>query len=265
MPLWSTLFENPLSQITADPARAVAVLPCGALETHGPHLPLGTDLVLAERLADLLVTDMEQDQSTGVGPVLRLPALWLGASAEHGAGLGTLSQPEESLIAALSGLWRGLVQSGVRKVLMLNAHGGNVPSLAIAALRARAEYGLLAAAVHWLDFGLPDDLVPPSPAREDVHGGWLEMSLMLALAPEQVGSEPPEAAPVTALAKTGVAALYPMGPAGWGWMTGDLSGKSWAGRPDLGSAALGAKIAAHAVAGFRRTLEDLSSADWPVA
>ena len=73
---------------------AIAVLPLGAIEAHGPHLPLGTDGIIAEGILDRAAT---LDRSHL--PVLRLPLLWLGASAEHDDRAGTLSNTPEALIA----------------------------------------------------------------------------------------------------------------------------------------------------------------------
>ena len=70
----------------ASHARAVAVLPLGAMETHGPHLPLATDTLIAEGILDHVQT---LDQSAE--PILRLPPLWIGASAEHADRPGTVS------------------------------------------------------------------------------------------------------------------------------------------------------------------------------
>src|SRR5436305_3530536 len=87
---------------------AVAVLPLGAIESHGPHLPLGTDGIIADGILDRAAA---LDRSHL--PVLRLPSFWLGASAEHADRAGTLSTTPEALIASIEMIGSGLAYAGL--------------------------------------------------------------------------------------------------------------------------------------------------------
>lgn len=240
---------------TAFPAApsTVAVLPLAAVESHGPHLPLGTDALIADGILDRSATFDE----IRAHPVLRLPTLWLGASAEHG-GAGTLSIEPEPLVAQIVAVAEGLARVDVRRVVLFNAHGGNVAAAAIAALRLRTRFGMLAASVHWLDFGLPDDLAPPSPVAEDVHGGWIETSMIFHLAPhlivrEAITPNPP---------KSPAASLFPSGRVGWGWKTEDLATGGWIGRPELARPELGRILVDHAAKNLVRLLAEVAGAAW---
>jgi len=250
------------AQISISPAVELAVLPLGAMESHGPHLPLDTDSFLAtallERAAGLVA---------GEGTVLRLPALWLGASGEHAHANGTLTREPEAVIADILAVGAGLARVGVRKLLLFNGHGGNVAAARIAALKLRRREDMLAASAHWLDFGLPPGLTPPTPARMDIHGGWLETSLMLHLAPHRVGRD--GIAPYEGRAPA--AMLFPDGPIAWGWHTDDFGSggahpsANCVGRPDLASAGIGRQLADHASRALAVLIDQLVAAPWQPA
>jgi creatinine amidohydrolase len=232
--------------------KAVAVLPLGALEAHGPHLPLGTDTLIATGILDHAAS-----LDTSPDPILCLPPLWLGASAEHGDRAGTLSAEPEALIAQIEAIGEGLARAGVKRILLFNAHGGNISAAVIAALKLRRRFAILAASVHWLDYGLPDGLTPPANAKDDIHGGWIETSVMLHLMPQLVGKAVAAANPAPP-AKS----LFPSGPVAWGWMTSDLTADGWIGRPDLATADMGARLVDHAARQTLATLQELAAANW---
>lgn len=246
------------SQSFAPPPDAVAVIPLGAVETHGPHLPLGTDGLIAEGILDAAETS---DTSRAV--YLRLPLLWLGASAEHADRAGTLSQEPEALVAAIVSVAEGLAKCGIKRTILFNAHGGNVAAASIAALKLRAGFGMLAASAHWLDFGLPLGLTPPAPAMADVHGGWIETSVLMHTAPQLV-TGPRAAREAVAPSPS----LFPSGNINWGWKLDDLGrGEAqgeggWIGRPDLATPALGKALVDHAAASLLKLLDELAQAPW---
>lgn len=230
---------------------AVAVLPLGAMETHGPHLPLATDTLIAEG-----ILDRARDLDQSAAPIFRLPPLWIGASAEHADRAGTASIEPEALIAQIEHIGEGLARAGVKRILMFNGHGGNIAAAAIAALKLRTRFAMLAASAHWLDYGLPPDMTAPASAKDDVHGGWVECSVMLHLAPSLVGKG--AAAP----ARPPAPSLFPKGPVNWGWMCSDLAPGGWIGRADLADAELGRMMVDHAARAALGTLHELAAATW---
>lgn len=244
---------------TAYPAAgdAVAVLPLAAVESHGPHLPLGTDGIIIDGILERAAA-----ADAGRGRLaLRLPTLWLGASAEHADRPGTLSVEPESLIAHIVAVAEGLVLAGLRRVVLLNGHGGNVAAAAIAALRLRTRFDMLAVNVHWLDFGLPRDVAAPGPVEMDVHGGWIETSAILHLAPQLVTGDAIAPAPPSSPASM----LYPSGPLAWGWKTDDLAPGGCVGRPDLATPEIGMALIDHAAGQLVRLLAEIAGAAWPDA
>ncbi len=237
---------------------AVAILPLAAMETHGPHLPLGTDGLIAEGILDHAA---RTDQSAT--PFVRLPLLWLGASSEHADRTGPLSTTPEQLITQIESIGEGLARSGIRRVVLFNGHGGNIAAASITALKLRTRFDMLAASAHWLDFGLPESVTPPSPVMADVHGGWVETSVLLHMAPQLVVKNAIAARAATSPAPS----LFPNGPIAWGWKLDDLAqdqtAGGWIGRPDLATAELGKALLDHAAEKLRGLLCEIAAATWP--
>lgn len=238
------------------PARnAVAILPLAAVEVHGPHLPLGTDAIIADGMVDRAAA---LDQSERA--ILQLPILWLGASTEHANRAGTLSREPEALIADIIAVGAGLATRGISRAILFNAHGGNIAAASIAALKLRTQHQMLVASVHWLDFGLPPALTAPAPVEGDVHGGWMETSILLHLAPQTV-----KAIPAAAVGRPPAPSLFPQGRINWGWMTSDIAPDGYVGRPDLATAAIGKTLVDHAAERLNALAAELAGAAWPRA
>jgi len=246
------------TQATVPHQDAVAVLPLGAVETHGPHLPLGTDCLIADG-----ILDRAAEIDKGGALILRMPAVWLGASGEHAEHPGTLTAEPEQVIDQIVNVGEGLVRCGILRMLLFNAHGGNIAAAAIAVMKLRQKFNMLAASVHWFDYGLPTGLVEPASAIEDVHGGWIETSMMLRLAPQLVL----KSACAPRSPQTPAPALFPSGPVNWGWKIGDLAPQDanggWIGRPDLATEELGQRLVDHAAQSVVKTLQELASVPWP--
>jgi creatinine amidohydrolase len=166
-----------------DPARTVAVLPLGATEQHGPHLPLDVDRAIAEGIVAAAVQQVPADV-----PVLVLPAQTVGYSPEHAAFPGTLTLPYHVVLANWIAIGESVAEAGVRKLLLFNAHGGQSSLMDIAARELRSR-GLIVYRCDWWSLPLVDEvrnLFSADEHRFGVHGGEIETSLMLALAPDTV-------------------------------------------------------------------------------
>jgi len=237
---------------------AVAILPLGAMEHHGAHLPVATDTILAEEILDRCADQLRMNDHVDA---IRFPTLWLGVSIEHEHLPGTLSCAAQSFISAIDAVAQGLKRQGIIRLILLNAHGGNVASARIAALEARKRYEMLVASAHWMDFGLPDTLELPGEPRLDAHGGWMETSMMLAAAPQLVKPPLPAGQPAVAPASQ----LFPSGPVHWGWLADDISSSGVIGRPDQATAAIGEAVLDHAAAGLANLVVDVAGAEWPIA
>jgi len=167
-----------------DAARTVAVLPVAACEQHGPHLPLSVDVDLLEGVLAHSLPHLPAD-----APVLILPTQSVGRSIEHESFAGTLGVDSAALIGHWLDLGRSVARAGVKKLVLLNAHGGNVSTLDIVGRELRARHGLTVWMVHTFGLKLPAEvqaLFPPEEHRFGAHGGDIETSMMLALHPERV-------------------------------------------------------------------------------
>jgi len=168
---------------TLDAERSVALLPLGATEQHGPHLPLAVDRVLVDamvaRALPLLPLEL---------PLLVLPTQQVGYSVEHAAFPGTLTLSPATTLANWVEIGACVARAGVRKLLLFNAHGGHVSLMDVAARELRAQTGLIVYGCSWWNLPLSetDRLFTPREHRFGVHGGDVETSLMLALAPASV-------------------------------------------------------------------------------
>jgi len=174
-----------------DRGRVIAVLPLGATEQHGPHLPLSVDTALVDGVVSAALPHLNADL-----PVLFLPTQALGFSPEHTRFAGTLSLKAETLIRLWTEIGDGVADSGVHKLLLLNAHGGQVGALDLVARDLRARRGMLVYSANWFNLPLLDEAgqdlnaaFAPQEHRFGIHAGEIETSMMLALAPEHVRLE----------------------------------------------------------------------------
>jgi creatinine amidohydrolase len=167
-----------------DPARAVALLPLGATEQHGPHLPLSVDTVLVDGVVRQALAHVPPSAQ-----LLVLPTQSVGLSTEHTAYAGTLSLQPETLIRLWIEIGECVARAGMRKLVLFNAHGGHVGAMDIVARELRGRCDLIVYHTSWTQLPLGETVTSQFSAHEwrfGVHGGDLETSMMLALDPAAV-------------------------------------------------------------------------------
>lgn len=166
----------------------IAVLPLAAIEQHGPHLPLKVDASIADGVVAAALPHLRADSAA-----LFLPTQAVGFSPEHARFAGTLTLKAETLIRLWMDIGESVAATGVRKMVLFNAHGGQANFMDIVARDLRARFGMLVLSVNW--YGLPlsgvdgedvNALFSAEEHRFGIHAGDIETSLMLALAPETV-------------------------------------------------------------------------------
>jgi creatinine amidohydrolase len=237
-----------------DPASAVAVLPVGAIEQHGPHLPVATDAIIAEAVARRGL-----DRLDGSFEALLLPPQPVGKSNEHLDFAGTLTFSAEQLIALWTAIGEGVHRAGLRKIVFLNSHGGQPQVMEIVARELRVRHAMMAVSSSWWHMGFPDGLVPPEEQKHGIHGGLVETSMMLHLRPDLVKME--EARnfrPVMAEIEGDYRRLRHLGGVGMGWQAQDIHEAGVAGDAASASAAIGEQIVDHAAAGFAELVAETS-------
>lgn len=183
---WSDLTTADFSAL--DTRRTIAVLPLAATEQHGPHLPLSVDTDLVNGIIAAALPHM----APGL-PALFLPTQAVGFSPEHARFAGTLTLKSETVLRVWTELGECVAASGVKKLVLFNAHGGQVGAMDLVARDLRARLSMLVYSVNWFNLPLlgPDGqdvnaLFGGEEHRFGIHAGDIETSMMLALAPERV-------------------------------------------------------------------------------
>jgi creatinine amidohydrolase len=160
------------------PARPVVILPVGATEQHGPHLPLDTDTAS--------VVEVARRVAEAAGNTLVLPAIPYGFSSAHAGFPGTVTLPGATLLTLVRDVCQSLVSQGVRRILLLSGHNANRPVLEIVA-RELSTGDVRVAAANYFDFARDTfQAIRRSPLGGAAHAGEFETSLQLYLRPEAV-------------------------------------------------------------------------------
>jgi creatinine amidohydrolase len=241
----------------ADTARWIAVLPLAAIEQHGPHLPLGVDTYIAEGYLARVETLMPEEL-----PVTFLPVQRIGVSAEHLSYPGTLTLSAQTAIAAWIEIGESLMRAGVRKLVMITSHGGNVSAMEIVSRDLRTRLGMLAVTVGWHRFGYPEGTFDREEKKHGTHAGDVETSLMLAAQPHTVRMDKAaNATPATVAMAREFKWLGAYRPAGFGWMTQDLHPSGALGDATAATAAKGEVSLAQGAQAFVELLREVDRFD----
>lgn len=187
---WADLSTQDFSRLieSGQAARTIAVLPVAATEQHGPHLPLSVDTLLVDGVVAAALAQLAPEL-----PVLFLPTQAVGLSPEHARFPGTLTLKAETILRLWTDIGESVAAAGIKKLLLLNSHGGQVSVMDIVARDLRARLNLLVYSVSWFNLPLLDaqggdvkDRFSADEHRFGIHAGDIETSMMLALAPARV-------------------------------------------------------------------------------
>jgi creatinine amidohydrolase len=233
-----------------DPAATIAILPTAAIEQHGPHLPVGTDTIIAEGLLALLSERCPPDLDLRI-----LPVMAVGKSNEHIWAPGTLSLSAETALRAWTEIGLSVARAGVRRMVILNSHGGNTDLVSILARELRVCAGMLAVRLGWSAFAPPEGLFSPRERSFGIHGGDYETSLMLHFRPDLVDMA---AARDFASSAEG-AAIPPTGAVAYGWIASDLNPDGVVGEAHLATAEKGRLTADKLVADATALLRQVAA------
>jgi creatinine amidohydrolase len=221
-------------------AGAVAVVPTGSLEQHGPHLPVGTDSLLAEAVVREGV-----DLATAAGtPAVAFPAIWTGFSPHHVPLGATVSLSKETLVALLDDVCSSLLGMGFDRVLLVNGHGGNRPAVSLVAgdVGTRQDEADVAEINYNALVRERFEELRSGEAGSAYHAGEFETSLMLHLHGEHVDVEAARddhEDPPTEFSPRG---MFAGGPLGMRRTYDFLTEDGVRGEPTLGTAEVGAAL-----------------------
>lgn len=246
---------------------SILLMPVGAIEQHGPHLPLSVDSVIAEETAAAAAARVGADLD-----IWLLPTLSVTKSNEHAWSPGTLWLSASTLLSVLVDIGRGLATTGARRVVFLNGHGGNTTLLSTALRELRLEFGLMTFLTH--------PSMPPAYAGADpsadhadgepsvdepgvdelgmgIHGGRDETSVFMHLRPElvdlsQVVRKVPESLAENQHVRFGGDVLF-------GWLSNDFDPDGYIGDPTSATAARGSRLFDHSVANLCEQLAEIAT------
>ncbi len=252
---WQNMTEAQLK--AADCSDWIAVLPLGAHEQHGPHLPLDTDSIIAGGIANRLVSNIRPEI-----PVTFLPVEPVGYSVEHMDFSGSKTLAYNEAIERWISIGQNVSGFGIKKLVLLNAHGGNSPLMTVVATELRVRLGMLCVATSWTRFLEPGSYLSSNEKKFGIHGGEIETSVMLALCPDQVVMD--QASNFPSLQET-LANQYrylrAYGPHAFGWKMGDLNKDGVAGNAAQATADKGETFLSQAVDGITTLLEEVHDFD----
>ena len=257
---WSDLTSRHFSQLAASPGsgQVVAVLPVAATEQHGPHLPVSVDTTLVDGVIAAALPHLKDTL-----PVLFMPTQQVGKSNEHIRFAGTLTLSAQTLISVWMELGACVARAGIKKLVLLNSHGGQVSVMDIVARDLRSAHDLIVYSTNWYTLPLGAEvlgLFPPDEHRFGIHAGDMETSMMLALRERYVDMAQARDFKSTAQER---AAQYPIlgngSSAKLGWQVQDYNAMGAAGNAAIATAAKGHAILNAAGLQLANLLQEVSA------
>lgn len=246
-----------------DPEATIAVLPVAAIEQHGPHLPVSTDATIMEGMLGTVISRLPADLDIRI-----LPVQAVGKSNEHILAPGTLTLPPATLIDAWTELGLSVARAGVKKIVVVNSHGGNEEVMSIVTRELRVREKMLAVKTSWQRFGRPAGFYTDLEDRQGIHGGDVETSLMLHFRPDLVEMDKAQNfVSNVSLAEKEFAFLRQTGTHAFAWLAGDLNHNGVVGNASIATAEKGRATAEYQADGFIALLKDIRKArlaDWLV-
>ncbi|GAC53648.1 creatininase family protein [Gordonia amicalis] len=228
---------------------SILVLPTGAIEPHGPHLPLATDLIVAEAVSAAVV-----GRGAAAGhDVWLLPALGYTKSDEHAALPGTMWLRPSTLFETIVDIGSSMAATPARRLLFLNAHGGNSALIEVAARELRRRFGLQTF------FTSGPGRAGPTERGLGIHAGWAETSMMLHLRPDLVQMDKAVAAVADAVADSNHVGFTKA--VKFGWLSTDFAESGVIGDPTGADAAIGAELFEERVIALVDALADIATFD----
>ena len=243
-------------QLSAELSKdSIVVLPLGAIEQHGPHLPLNTDFVVADAVSRAAVDKFGAETNAWL-----LPTLPFTKSNEHAWAAGTMWLSATTMMAVIDDIGRCVASTPAKKIMFINGHGGNSALMAMMNRELRLKYGLQTFLAHP---HMPADQGGSSAESElgmGVHGGVDETSVMLHLRPDLVDMSLAVRRVPEGLAKNEQVKFG--GRVAFGWLSNDFFPEGHIGDPTGASADLGARMFSGAVESLGTAMKEISRFDF---
>ena len=236
--------------------RSTIIWPFGAIEQHGPHLPLATDSIFVDEIICEVLNLVPSNL-----PIKRLPTQCIGFSPEHKGFDGTISLSSNLMTLLIKEVGVQLAEMGFKRLILINAHGGQISLLNTAARELRGIVPELSVFPCFLWSGVDglNELLTKDEIQNGLHASLAETSLMMALQPELVGKERPSEG------------FEGQIPEGWSWegnapiawLTEDLSKTGVIGNSKGSSEELGESLKTLLINHWYKLIMNLMNSDWP--
>jgi len=250
-PYWQDLTTEDFRSLDAD--KVTALLPVAAVEQHGPHLPVWVDACICQGVVARAL-ELLDDEVT----VLVLPMLPVGLSAEHADFPGTLSLSAETLVRAWTEVGEGVAATGIRKLAIVNSHGGQPQILDLVAQELRRRQRMLVFKINVYRFFRDAELFSEAEIRHGIHGGAIETSIMLHLRPDLVREDRIDAfTPLSVTLEEDYESLGPAANIGFAWQIQDLHAAGACGDATAADAEKGRALVDRAAARLAAALGDI--------
>lgn len=251
---WTDIAEMP------DKANVVIIQPVGAIEQHGPHLPIVVDTAIGTGVLGKALSQLPAEI-----PAYALPPLCYGKSNEHWHFPGTITLSAQTLLAVLMEVAESLYRSGFRKLIFLNSHGGQPQVIEIAARDLHQQYAdfLVFPLFTWRVPHAGREVLSDVEREYGIHAGDAETSIMLSILPDQVHMDravkeyPPQLPPDSLLSMEGKLPFA--------WVTRDLSQSGVLGDATIASREKGDRLLDSVTAGWVQVIQDVYRFQQPQA
>ncbi|PSB12683.1 creatinine amidohydrolase [Pleurocapsa sp. CCALA 161] len=243
---WSEIEQMP------DKENVVIIQPLGAIEQHGPHLPIAVDSAISLGVLGKALLELNDHI-----PAYALPCLYYGKSNEHSGFPGTITLSTQTLLAVISEMALSIYRSGFRKLVLMNSHGGQPQIMEIAARDLHQEHPDLAVfpLFTWRVPHVVGEMLTPQEQEYGIHAGDAETSIMLSLLPQQVQmdkavKEYPQGLPENSL-------LDMEGKLPFAWVTKELSKSGVMGDATVATKEKGDRILESLAKGWVQVIENV--------
>jgi creatinine amidohydrolase len=230
----------------------VIIQPIGAIEQHGPHLPIAVDAAISLGVLGKALSQLDEQI-----PAYALPCLYYGKSNEHCGFPGTITLSATTLLAVIKEMAISIYRSGFRKLVLMNSHGGQPQIMEIAARDLHQENPDFAVfpLFTWRVPHLVRGLITPQEQEYGIHAGDAETSIMLSLLPQQVKMEQavkeyPQGLPEDSL-------LDMEGKLPFAWLTQELSKSGVMGDATVATQEKGDRILQSVADGWVQVIQDI--------
>ncbi|MCJ8281102.1 MAG: creatininase family protein [Rivularia sp. ALOHA_DT_140] len=247
-------------QAILDKENTIIIQPVGAIEQHGPHLPLIVDAAIGMGVLGKALEKLDSNI-----PAFALPMLYYGKSNEHLHFPGTVTLSTETLSSTLMEVGDSIYRAGLRKLVLMNSHGGQPQVMQMVArdLHVKYEDFMVFPLFTWRVPNITKELLTPKEARQGMHAGDAETSIIMALLPEQVKMDKAVAEYPPELSNTTL--LNPKGELSFAWTTKDLSKSGVIGDATTATLEKGQQILESVSDGWVKVIKDIYKFQQPKA